>query len=135
VPDIELVERAPTVEEYRHLRRAVGWNELTPEGTAVGLGNALYSVVLEVDGAAVGCGRVVGDGGVYFYLQDVVVLPEYQGTRLGARIMDALMGYLGRAATPGAFVGLMAAEGVERFYDRYGFERRPDDRPGMFRIW
>ena len=63
------------------------------------------------------------------------MLPEHQGNGFGARIMDALMRYLERAARPGAFVGLMTAEGVEPFYERYGFERRPDDRPGMSRVW
>lgn len=29
-------------------------------------------------------------------------------------------------------MGLMAAEGVEAFYDRFGFERRPEGRPGMY---
>jgi hypothetical protein len=29
----------------------------------------------------------------------------------------------------------MAAQGAEGFYERYGFQRRPDDRPGMFRVW
>jgi ribosomal protein S18 acetylase RimI-like enzyme len=94
----------------------------------------LYSVVLERDGDAVGCGRVVGDGGVYFYVQDVIVLPELQGLGWGARIMDAVMRYLDASARPGSFIGLMAAEDVEGFYRRYGFDRRPDDRPGMFRI-
>lgn len=135
MPEIELVERRPTVQEYQRLRRGVGWGELSNEAADVGLGNALYAVVLELDGVAIGCGRVVGDAAVYFYLQDVVVLPEHQGNGFGARIMDALMRYLERAARPGTFVGLMAAEGVERFYERYGFERRPDDRPGMSRVW
>jgi len=90
--------------------------------------------VLERDGDAVGCGRVVGDGGVYFYVQDVIVLPELQGLGWGARIMDAVMRYLDASAPPGSFIGLMAAKDVEGFYRRYGFDRRPDDRPGMFRI-
>ena len=134
VREIELVERPPTVQEYQRLRRAVGWSEATDEGAEIGLGSALYTVVLELDGVAIGCGRVVGDAGVYFYLQDIVVLPEHQGSGFGARIVDALMSYLERAAPPGAFIGLMAAEGLARFYERYGFERRPDDRPGMFRV-
>jgi GNAT superfamily N-acetyltransferase len=130
-----LVERDPTVEEYQRLRGAVGWGEMSDEGVAVGLPNALYSVVLELDGEAVGCGRVVGDGGLYFYLQDVIVLPEHQGRGQGARLMDAVMGYLARACPPGAFVGLMAAVGAEPFYERYGFRRRSDQQPGMFRRW
>ncbi len=130
-----LVERDPTVEEYQRLRRAVGWSEMLDEGVAAGLPNALYSVVLELDGQAVGCGRVVGDGGLYFYLQDVMVLPEYQGRGQGARIMEALMSYLERSCHPGAFVGLMAAVGAEPFYERYGFGRRAEEQPGMFRRW
>jgi GNAT superfamily N-acetyltransferase len=135
VGDFELVERHPTVEEYQRLRRAVGWGEMTDDGVAAGLPRALFAVVLELDGEAVGCARVVGDGGLYFYLQDVIVLPEHQGRGQGARLMDALMAYLERSATPGAFVGLMAAVGAEPFYERYGFRRRPERQPGMFRRW
>jgi GNAT superfamily N-acetyltransferase len=108
---------------------------MTDEGVAAGLPRALYAVVLELDGEAVGCARVVGDGGLYFYLQDVVVLPEHRGHGQGARLMDALMAYLERTAREGAFVGLMAAVGAEPFYERYGFRRRSDRQPGMHRRW
>lgn len=131
----ELVERDPTVQEYQRLRRAVGWSEMTDEGVAAGLPNALYSVVLEAEGRAVGCARIVGDGGLYFYLQDVIVAPEHRGRGQGARLMDALMTYVERSARPGAFVGLMAAVGAEPFYERYGFRRRSEQQPGMFRVW
>jgi len=130
-----IVERAPTAAEYRRLRRAVGWSEMSDEGVAAGLPNALFSVVLELDGEVVGCGRIVGDGGLYFYLQDVIVLPEHQGHGHGAEIMDALMGFLERTCRPGAFVGLMAAAGAGAFYERYGFQRRSDRQPGMYRRW
>lgn len=133
--EYRLLERAPTIEEYQRLRRAVGWNEMTDEGVAEGLPNALWSAVLELDGEIVGCARVVGDGGLYFYLQDVIVVPEHQGRGQGAHLMDALMGYLERSARPGAFVGLMAAVGAEAFYERYGFRRRAEAQPGMFRVW
>ena len=130
-----LVERDPTVQEYQRLRRAVGWSVMSDEGVAAGLPNALYSVVLERDGEAVGLGRIVGDGGPYFYLQDVIVLAEHRGLGLGATIMDAMMAYLERTAHPGAFVGLMAAVGAVSFYERYGFRRRSEAQPGMFRRW
>ena len=131
---IALVERAPTLDEYRRLRASVGWNGVDADGIVAGLSSSLYAVVLERDGDAVGCGRVVGDGGIYFYLQDVIILPELQGQGWGARIMDAVMQYVEEAARPGSFVGLMAAKDAEGFYLRYGFERRSDDRPGMFRM-
>lgn len=133
--DLTLVERDPTPEEYRRPRSMVGWNEPHADAVRAGLPSSVFSVVLERDGEAVGCGRVVGDGGIYFYVQDVIVVPELQGRGWGARIMDVVMRYLGETVRPGSFVGLMAAKDVEGFYRRYGFERRPDDRPGMFRIW
>ena len=108
---------------------------MTDEGVETGLPNALFSVVLTRDGEAVGCGRIVGDGGLYFYLQDVIVLPEHQGRGLGAMIMEAAIAYLDRTCRPGAFVGLMAAADVEGFYEGYGFRRRPDRQPGMYRVW
>ena len=131
----QLVERDPTVQEYQRLRRAVGWGDMTDEGVAAGLPNALFSIVLELDGEAVGCGRIVGDGGLYFYLQDIIVLPEHQGRGQGATIMDEVMAYLERTCRPGAFVALMAAVGAETFYERYGFRRRSDQQPGMYRVW
>lgn len=133
--DYRLAERGPSVEDYLRLRAAVGWSRLQPEAAERGLATGLYGVMLFHGDEVVGCGRVVGDGGVYFYVQDVIVLPEHQKLGLGARIMDAVMAFIQREATTGCFIGLMAAVGVEGFYERYGFRRRPDDRPGMFMTW
>jgi GNAT superfamily N-acetyltransferase len=130
-----LVERPPTVEEYQRLREAVGWESVDAEATETGLRNALFSVCLIHKDEVIGCGRVVGDGGIYFYIQDIIVLREFQGEGLGRRIMDAVMGYLSSHAHSNAFIGLMAAKGVSEFYRQYGFAERPPDRPGMFRIW
>ncbi len=77
----------------------------------------------------------MGDGGIYFYIQDVIVLPEFQKKGPGKRIMDALMGYISSHAKSKAFIGLMAAKGVSKFYEKYGFAERPADRPGIFRVW
>ena len=129
----ELIERVLTPDEYFPLRRSVGWSEVSEAAVAASLGRELYSIALVHDGRVVGCGRVAGDGGLYFYVQDIVVLPEFQGRGLGARIMDAVMAWLEQHAPPGAFVGLMAAKGYAGFYERYGFRARPDDAPGMFR--
>ncbi|HVP13447.1 MAG TPA: GNAT family N-acetyltransferase [Phycisphaerae bacterium] len=131
----EIVERAPTVEEYQMLRREVGWPEVETAVVGRGLAASLYSVCLLHDGEVVGCGRVVGDGGIYLYIQDIIVLPAYQRQGWGRRIMEAMMAYVASKAGRNTFVGLNAAEGVAPFYYRYGFAERPPGRPGMFRIW
>lgn len=131
----KLVERSPTPAEYAELRTAVGWPAVARDAVHAGLAGALYSVCLEHHGRVVGCGRVVGDGGIYFYIQDVIVRPEYQRRGLGRQIMDALMAYLATRAGENSFVGLMAAAGVVEFYKQFGFHERPRHRPGMYRMW
>ncbi len=129
-----LVERNPTLEEYQRLRGAVGWGDVETGAIEIGLRNSLFSVCAVLEDEVIGCGRVIGDSGIYFYVQDIIVLPEFQGKRIGRRIMDAIMEYLKAHARNGAFVGLMAAKGVSKFYERYGFKERPSDAPGMFRV-
>jgi hypothetical protein len=49
--------------------------------------------------------------------------------------MNKVLIYLSSHVRPGAFVGLMTAEGSSKFYEKYGFIERPLGRPGMFQIW
>lgn len=133
--DTLLVERPLSVAEFTALREAVGWGSPGADATRHGLEGALYSVCLMRGDEIIGCGRVVGDGGIYFYIQDIVVRPGYQRRGLGTQIMDAIMRWLEANVSPGAVVGLMAARGVAGWYEKYGFLRRPDEAPGMFRIW
>ncbi len=132
--DFQVVERIPTVEEYLALREAIGWGRLDEQMTARGLAHSLFTVCLLHEGNVIGCGRVIGDGGLYFYLQDIIVLPAFQGKGLGKRLMKAIMPYVEEHAHPGAFVGLMAAKDVSDFYTQFGFAVRPPERPGMFRL-
>jgi ribosomal protein S18 acetylase RimI-like enzyme len=131
-----LVERDPTLEEYQRLCRAVGWGEgdIESKWIKIGLQNSLFSVCVTLENKVIGCGRIIGDGGIYFYIQDVIVSPAYQRKGIGGQIMDTIMEYLRAHAPNGAFVGLMAAKGVAKFYKRYGFQKRPSDAPGMFCI-
>ena len=135
IEEFRFIEEPPAPGEYRRLRLAVGWEDVDEETAAAGLANALYSVVVKRGGETVGCGRVVGDGAVYFYIQDIVVLPELQGQGLGRRLMDHVMDYIRRNARRNSFIGLMAAAGVASFYEPYGFRERQADRPGMSMMW
>lgn len=82
----------------------------------------------------IGHGRIIGDGGIYYHIQDVIVSPEFQGQGIGERIMNSLMGYIKAHAHTNAFVGLMAAKGTAGFYKRFGFNERPPNGPGMFMV-
>lgn len=135
--EYSIVERVPTVEEYQRLRVGVGWIEVDNEAAQASIRNSLYWICVLDGEKVVGCGRVIGDGGVCFYVQDILVLPEYQGKHLGHRIMLKIMAYIEAHVRKGSFVGLMAAAGKEDFYLRYGFIKRPAPGygPGMFRFF
>jgi len=126
--------RTPTVSEYKQLRASVGWWETDEKATEVALNNSLFSVVAIENDNIVGLGRVAGDGGLYFYIQDLVVHPDFQKNGLGKRLMEELMSYLRANAKSGAFVGLMAAKGLEKYYESFGFKARNEDAPGMYQV-
>ena len=48
--------------------------------------------------------------------------------------MKELMGFVTTNARSGAFVGLMAAKGLEKHYEPFGFKARDKDAPGMYQI-
>ncbi len=94
----------------------------------------MFSVVATEHNDVVGFGRIVGDGGLYFYIQDLIVHPEFQNNGLGRRLMDELISYVRGNAKFGAFVGLMAAKGLKEYYESYGFKARDEDAPGMYQV-
>jgi GNAT superfamily N-acetyltransferase len=131
---LQLVERVPTVGEYLTLRASVGWYALAEAPVRLALKNSLFAITAIHGPEAVGCGRVTGDGGIYFYVQDLITHPRYQRQGVATGVMERLMAYVNATSRRGAFVGLMAAPGLEGFYSRFGFSRFPNESPGMG-IW
>ncbi len=121
-------------EEYIALRKSVGWWDTEQTATWTALKNSLYSLVVSENEEVIGFGRVIGDNGLYFYVQDLIMHPICQGKGIGRKIMDRLLDYINSNAQRGAFVGLMAARGLENYYKEFGFKTRPADSPGMFFI-
>lgn len=126
--------RPPTLAEYRELRSLAGWWPTDEQATARALENALFSVVVTEQDVVIGCGRIVGDGGLYFYIQDLIVHPACRRQGWGTALMRELMGYITAHAKSGALIGLMAAEGLEKFYERFGFRALDRNAPGMYQV-
>lgn len=132
-----VVEQLPSAQDYNRLREAVGWGIYEEAVIARSLPNTLYCVCARVDGQVVGMARIIGDGGMVYYIQDVIVLPAYQRQGIGTQMMDRLMAYIAAHASHNTIVGLMAAKDKEPFYEKYGFIRRPNERmgAGMIIFW
>lgn len=108
---------------------------MTKEQAEKALENSLYTVVAYENGKPVGMGRVVGDGAVICYVQDLIVVPEYQGSGIGYRLLQNIKEFVLELKIPGTemMFDLMCAKGREHFYKKCGFIERPTDKlgPGM----
>ena len=124
----------PTPIEFINIRNTTGWSKLGEETIEKGLEKSLFSICLYHNDNLVGMGRIVGDDSIYFYIQDIIIVPEYKGQGLGTLIMNEIMKYLEANANCNSFIGLMAADGVEGFYHKFGFKARPNSMPGMYSI-
>lgn len=125
-----ILEKAPTPQEYLLLRKKILWEEYIEDDVETALVNSLYSVSVYEKNQMIGFGRVVGDGRLCFYIQDIMVDPEVQGQGVGSKIMNHIIAYIHNNAANGAYIGLMSKKGKESFYERYGFVRRPNKTMG-----
>jgi len=128
-----LLDRLPTPAEHRRLAEAVGWTEAFDWDTVPAslTGSLAGTVALDGD-QVIGMGRLVGDGVKYFYVQDLAVLPEYQGSGIGTALLQRLLEHVASTAPSTAFVGLFGTDGAIPLYERHGFT--PGDMTGMFRL-
>lgn len=124
-----------TLEDFTQLCSSVGWaGSINFAAAEKSLKNTLFSVIIKENDTPIGMGRIIGDGAIYFYIQDVVVHPDYQGQGLGRKILSTLVEYLEQNAPHQSFVGLFASEGNETFYERFNFKDYSPNMTGMFKV-
>lgn len=132
---VEIKENVLDRDTYLYLRQEVGWKRLSEHQVKLALSNCLYNVVAYENGEPVGMGRVIGDGAVVCYIQDLVILPECQGRGIGSMVIEKLMQYVESITEDGTemMLCLMCARGREGFYKRHDFMARPTKNlgPGM----
>ncbi len=137
--DISLRINQISLEEYLEIRKAVNWKKLSHLQAAKALENSLYKVgAYEITGdkaRLIGMGRLVGDGSVICYVQDLIVIPEYQKKGIGSLILNTLTDFVKSIGEPDTemMLCLMCAKGRQHFYEEHGFIARPTDElgPGM----
>jgi GNAT superfamily N-acetyltransferase len=132
--DFEIVERCPTAEEFAAITAAVGFKPHDPQAVALGLAASVFAVCAVHGGDAVGCGRIVGDGALHFYLTNVMVVPAHQRQRVGSRIVAALCEMVRCVPYRNTLVEVLPLPGLVRFYEQFGFRAGRKYAPGMH-LW
>lgn len=128
--DITFTENIPEKHAYYNLFKTTGW-QTTAEAAdlMLALHNSWLTLSVYDQDQLVGFGRVVSDGVMYAMIYDLIVRPEYQGKGIGKSILEKL---INRCKMQGIQqVQLFCAKGKIQFYERFGFQVRPEDAPGM----
>lgn len=127
-----------TPEVFIELFRSVGWEPPGIKQVAKALDNTLVSFTVYDENAPVGMVRLIGDGGMSFYIKDFAVKPAYQGKKIGSMLIQALEDYITENIESDWRVSLELISTIEAvpFYLKKGFEERPCewDGPGMFKM-
>lgn len=123
----ELVDNVLSAEDFVRLKVATGFIDRPLQQVEKALKGGLFNVSAVCDGKVIGMGRLVGDGAMYWYLQEIIVLPEYQGKGIGKSIVNRLIEHIKSEAVPGTKIeiGLTAVKGKESFYEKFGFSVCP----------
>lgn len=135
---LEIKTNVLTAEIFLNLYTSVGWEPPCEAQVQAALQNSLATFAALDDGKPVGMARLIGDGGMSFYIKDFAVLPSHQGTGIGAGLIRALEGYIRDTVVPGWAVSLelISTKDAVPLYRRMGFEERPCEweGPGMMKI-
>lgn len=127
-----------SVNEYCELRAAVGWQAIIEEQAQSGLDHSSFIIACRDNSEIVGCARIFWDKGYIAYLADVMVKPEYQKQGIGKKMVNACISFIDRQIKEGwrIKIVIVSAKGKEPFYEKLGFEIRPNinDGAGM-QIW
>ena len=135
---MKITQNTLTTAVFLDLYTAVGWEPPCQEQVETALQNTLMTFTAWENRTPVGMVRLLGDGGMSFYLKDFAVRPAYQGAGVGSALIEAVENYI-RSSIPTAWavsLELISTLPAVNFYKSKGFEERPCawDGPGMFKM-
>jgi len=103
------------------LYQSVKWTNYTdqPESLLLGIKNSLLVLGAFHNDTLIGLVRVVGDANTIIYIQDILIMPEYQGKGIGQELMKKIL----HKYAPVRQKVLLAdsSEILDAFYTKIGF--------------
>ena len=130
--DIKYEEKIPTPDEYNYIADSVGWGTTENQIIEIALNNSLYSICAYDGDKMIGYGRIIGDKTMFLYIQDIMVLPEYQLQKVGSYIMEKILNKVNelKKLNPNIRTYVGPSKGIEGFYKKFGFISREEAELG-----
>jgi ribosomal protein S18 acetylase RimI-like enzyme len=104
--------------EIQNLRASVGWDNKIPPHSKRNVHLFIYFTA-RINGKLVGYIDVLSDGSVDAYLQDLLVLPEYQKRGIGSELLKRAIKYLQQKKIKA--IQVIFDPDLEDFYKKFGF--------------
>src|SRR5215203_1008467 len=120
---IKIIERIPTVEEYKALVKAVGWNSKDDAQVELILKSPVCAIVAQdtETNTVVGCVLLLSDNASFYYIKDLMVHPDLQAMKIGSALMKKINEWIEANAPEEALVGLYTGPNLSQFYGQFGF--------------
>lgn len=124
------------VEDYKRLIKSAGWKILSDKQHQKALEHSMFLSVAKVGEEVVGIARLVGDYGTHGLIADVVVLPEYQGKKIGRQLINNIIKHVSDFLEEGEqfLIELLPENSKRNFYLNCGFKYKPENLDGMY-LW
>lgn len=127
-----------TPELFLTLYKSVGWEPPCVEQVKAALENTIATFTAYDGDVPVGMVRLIGDGGMSFYIKDFAIKPSCQSRGVGTLLMNNVEQYIRDNIDSDWAVSLelISTKEAVSFYKKKGFEERPCewDGPGMFKM-
>ena len=110
-------------EEHIALWDSAGWGSLDRELVETSLRNSYATFSVKDGEKVIAMARLIGDGGMAFFLKDLIVSPEYQGKGIGKELIAHIEDFVRSELEEGwwSFLQLISAKGKEDFYLKCGY--------------
>ena len=130
--DIRFKISKPEIGDYWNLFKTTGWNEgykFSIDELNMAIENSSHSISAYNNEKLIGYGRLISDGIHHALIIDLIISPKYQANGIGSEILRRLL----KKCTDNNIrdIQLFSAKDKFEFYEKFGFEKRNEEAPGM----
>ena len=130
--DYTIYENTLEAADFIELFESAGWGRPDRELVETSLKNSFATFEVRDGKKVIAMARLIGDGGMAFFLKDLIVLPEYQGKGVGKGLLTHIEDYIRSQLKDGwwSYLQLMSAKNKEGFYLKCGYKAHPHEHSG-----